>query len=244
MLDLVQTDFWKLRRKKIIWLMLFASLVMPFFATLLFGYLGKTDVEPLQFYKWSSFGYTLFIILPFVLGMLSAMLMQNEKQNDILKQLWIVPVNKVGFFLSKFLVLTMYSFLFMIINALASALFGVLSGYVSFSWESILYLIEKCIEIGLLTSFAMLPILAIAGMAKGYILPICSTLIYAFLGFILMGINEYLHPITSVAVIIMRNGDIPGVTFTQAINLPQAFLCICIWDIVAVLLMVISLRKK
>ena len=95
MLDLVQTDFWKLRRKKIIWLMLFASLVMPFFATLLFGYLGKTDVEPLQFYKWSSFGYTLFIILPFVLGMLSAMLMQNEKQNDILKQLWIVPVNKV-----------------------------------------------------------------------------------------------------------------------------------------------------
>lgn len=244
MLNLIQTEFLKLRRKKLIWFMSLAALVMPFFAMLYFGYLGKTDVPPIQFYKWSAFGYTLFIILPFVLGMLGTMLMHNEKQNDIQKQLWVIPVNKIGYLFSKFFVIIMYSVLFMLINAVASALFSVLSGSVAFSLGSILYLFEKCLEIGLLTSFAMLPILAIASMAKGYILPICITLIYAFLGFILMGINEYLHPLTSVAVIIMRNGDMPGVTFTQAINLPAAFLCIGIWDAVAVLLAVISLRKK
>lgn len=244
MLNLIQTEFLKLRRKKPVWLMLLAAFVMPFFAMLYFRYLGKTDVPPIQFYKWSVFGYTLFIILPFVLGMFCTMLMYNEKQNDILKQLWIVPVNKTGYFFSKFFVVMMYSILFMMINAIASALLSVLSGCVAFSWGSVLYLFERCLEIGLLTSFAMLPILAIAATSKGYILPICITLIYAFLGFILMVVNEYLHPVTSIAVIIMRNGDMPGVTFTQAINLPSAFLCICIWDIAAVLLAVISLRKK
>ncbi len=244
MLDLIQTEFLKLRRKRLIWLMLLATFIMPFFATLYFRYLGKTDVSPMDFFRWSAFGYTLFIILPFVLGMFCIMLMHNEKQNDILKQLWIVPVNKVGYFFSKFFVIMVYSILFMLINAIVSALFSVISGCVAYSLESILYLFEKCLEIGLLTSLAMLPILSIAAIAKGYILPICVTLIYAFSGFILMGINEYLHPLTSVAVIIMRNGDVPGVTFTQAINLPLAFLCICGWGVVSVLFAVISLKKK
>ena len=244
MLNLIQTEFLKLRRKNLIWLMLSAALVMPFFATLYFRYLGKSNVLPMEFYRWSAFGYTLFIILPFVLGVFCTMLMYNEKQNDILKQLWIVPVDKIGYFFSKFFVIMMYSILFMLINAVASAWFSVLSGCVVFSWGSILRLFEKCLEIGLLTSFALIPVLSIATMAKGYILPICITLIYVFLGFILMGINEYLHPLTSASVIIMRNGDMPGVIFTQAINLSAAFLCICIWDITTVLLAVISLRKK
>ena len=176
MLDLIQTEFLKLRRKKLIWLMLLAAFVMPFFATLYFRYLGKTDVPPMDFFRWSAFGYTLFIILPFVLGMFCTMLMHNEKQNDILKQLWIVPVNKVGYFFSKFFVIMVYSILFMLINAIASALFSVISGCVAYSLESILYLFERCLEIGLLTSLAMLPILSIAAIAKGYILPICDNL--------------------------------------------------------------------
>ena len=173
LLNLIQTEFLKLRRKNLIWLMLSVTLVMPFFATLYFRYLGKSNVLPMEFYRWSAFGYTLFIILPFVLGVFCTMLMYNEKQNDIIKQLWIVPVNKIGYFFSKFFVM-MYSILFMLINAVASALFSVFSGCVVFSWGSILSLLEKCLEVGLLTSFAMLPVLSIATMAKGYILPICN----------------------------------------------------------------------
>lgn len=244
MLNMIQTEFLKLRRKKLIWFMLPAALVMPFFAMLYFNYLGKTDMPPIQFYRWSAFGYTLFIILPFVLGILCTILIQNEKQNDIYKQLWIVPVNKIGYFFSKFFVIIMYSILFMLVNAIASALFSILSGCVAFSWESVLFLLVKCLEIGLLTSLAMLPILAIATAAKGYIFPICISLIYTFFGFFLMTVNEYLHPLNSAAVIIMGNTGMPGVTFTQAVNLPKAFLCICIWDVFAVLLAAVSVRKK
>ena len=41
-------------------------------------------------------------------------------------------------------------------------------------------------EISLLTAFAMLPVQAVAAAQKGYILPVCLTLVYTFLGFILL----------------------------------------------------------
>ena len=39
-------------------------------------------------------------------------------------------------------------------------------------------------------------VLAVAAAQKGYILPVCLTLIYTFLGFILLMVNMYLHPVS------------------------------------------------
>lgn len=244
MLRLIQTEFLKLRRRKLVWLMLLAALIMPFFALLYFKYFGETGVDPIQFYKWSALGYTLWIILPFVLGILCTILMYDENQYDMLKQLWIVPISKMGYFFSKFFVVLMYSICFMLITAVASVLFSVLPGYVAFEWGSVLYLLKKCLEIGFITAFAMLPILAIAASQKGYLLPICLALIYTFFGFFIISVNMYLHPLSSIAVIINRNRDIPGIVFTQAVNIPLAFLCIGVWGIVAVLFANISLGRR
>ncbi|WP_019639191.1 ABC transporter permease [Paenibacillus fonticola] len=244
MLRLIQIEFLKLRRRKFVWLMLLAALFMPFFALLYFKYVKELGGDPLQFYRWSAFGYTLWFILPVVLGTLCTMLMYEEKQHDMLKQLWIVPISKMGYFFSKFFLVLIYSICFMLITAVASVMFSVLPGYVEFDWGSVLYLLKKCLEIGVLTSFTMLPILALSASQKGYILPVSITLVYVFLGFILMTVNMYLHPLSSMAVIVMRNGDIPGLVFTQALNIPLAFLCICVWDIVAVLLANIALGRR
>ncbi len=103
MLKLIQTEFLKLRRRKLVWLMLLAALFMPIFALLYFKYVGETGGDPVQFYRWSAFGYTLWFILPVVLGTLCTMLMYDENQHDMLKQLWIVPISKMGYFFSKFL---------------------------------------------------------------------------------------------------------------------------------------------
>ena len=244
MLRLIQTEFLKLRRRKLVWLMLSSALFMPFFALLYFRYVKETGGDPIQFYRWSAFGYTLWFILPVVLGTLCTMLMYEENQHDMLKQLWIVPISKMEYFFSKFFVVLIYSICFMLITAAASVMFSVLPGFVTFEWGSVLYLLKKCLEIGIITSFVMLPIMAIAASQKGYILPVTITLVYVFLGFILMTVNMYLHPLPSMAVIVMRNGDIPGLVFTQAINIPLAFLCICVWNIVAVLLANIALGRR
>lgn len=244
MLKLIQIEFYKLRRKKLIWLMLLAAFVMPFFAFLYFHYMGQTGIDPKLFYKWSAFGYTLFIILPFILGMLCTMLMHDENRYDMLKQLWIVPVSKMGYFFSKFFVVLIYSVSFMGITALASVIFSVLPGYVVFEWGSILFLLEKCMEIAVLTAFAILPLLAIAASQKGYILPVCVTLIYVFAGFLITPVNTYLHPVSSILVIVLRSGDFPGLTPSQAANVPFAFLSICAWGLAAAALASITLNKR
>lgn len=242
MLKLIQTEFLKLRRRKFVWLMLLATLFMPFFALFYFQRMGETGIEPVQFYKWTAFSYTPWIILPVVLGILCTMLMYDENQYDMLKQLWIVPVNRMGYFFSKFVVVLFYSVLFMFITAGASILAGVLPGYIVGEWDSILYLLKKCIEISVLTAFAVLPILAVAASQKGYILPVCVTLIYTFLGFILLMVNMYLHPLSSVTAIVMR--DIPGVVLPQELNISAAFMCIAIWSIISTVLANTVLHKR
>ena len=82
MLKLIQVEFLKLRRRKFIWLMLLAALFMPLAAVFYFASVKGTGVEPIEFYKWTAFSYTPWIILPVVLGMLCTMLMYNENQYD------------------------------------------------------------------------------------------------------------------------------------------------------------------
>lgn len=243
MLKLVRIECCKLRRKKLIWGMLLFAFVMPFFAFLYFGYLGQTSIDPAIFYKWSAFGYTLFIILPFVLGLLGTMLMHDENRYDMPKQLWIVPVSKMGYFFSKFFIVMIYSVCFMLITAIASVLFSVIPGYVSFELSSILFLLERSIEIAILTAMAILPIMAISALQKGYIFPVCVTLIYVFAGFLITPVNSILHPLSCISVIIARNGAISGLTLPQ-VNIPFAFASICVWGIFSVLLANIKLNKR
>ena len=117
--------------------MLLVALFIPFFTLMYFNYFGEKGIDLMQFYKMSAFGYTIFIILPFILGILCTMLMHDENQNDMLKQLWIVPISKIGYFFSKFFVVLIYSVCFMLITAIASVMFSVLSGYVVFELKKL-----------------------------------------------------------------------------------------------------------
>lgn len=110
LLRLIQAEFLKLRRKKFIVLMLLSALFMPLLAVFYFRSADKTVIEPLQFYKWTTFSYTAWIILPVVLGLVSTMLMYDENQNDMLKQLWIIPISKTGYFLANLLLYCLIPF--------------------------------------------------------------------------------------------------------------------------------------
>lgn len=241
MLSLIQTEFLKLRRRKFIGVMLLAALLMPLVGIFYFSTSGGSEISPMQFYKWTAFSYTPWIILPLVLGMLCTMLMYDENQNDMLKQLWIVPVNRMGYFFSKFAVVMLYSICFMSITAISSILSGIVPRIIAFTSDSVSFLFIKCLEIGILTPFAMILVLAVAASQKGYILPVCVTIVYTFLGFILLMVNMYIHPLSSTTVIIMRNID--GVVMNEPIHIGKAFLCIGIWGAVSTVWARVALSK-
>lgn len=241
MLNLIQSEFLKLRRRKFIWLMLFAALFMPIMGLIYFGGTNPDEITPLKFYKWTALSYTQWIILPLVLGMLCTMLMYDENQNDMLKQLWIIPVSKMGYFFSKFAVVFMYAICFMLMVAVSSFLVGVISGLIVFTTESFSFLFIKCLESGVITPFAMIPVLAIAASQKGYILPVCVTILYTFLGFILLMVNMYIHPLSGATAILMQN--IKGVTLNEPVSIGKAVLCIGVWAGISTLWAEIMLRK-
>ena len=241
MLKLIRIEFLKLRHKRLIWVMLLAALVMPLISWGYFRNSFATDITPIAFYKWSMLGYTSWVILPVVLGVLCTLLMYDEKINDVLKQLWIVPVSRIGYFLGKFSVVLIYSVIFVTVDAGASVLIGVGSGTIPFTWDSVRYLLLKSLEIGILMSFGVLPILAVAAAQKGYIVPVCVTLVYTFAGFILLMINMYLCPLSAVTAIVIV--DIPGTSPDTVINIPAASSCIGVWAIGSVLYGCKALRK-
>ncbi|WIV11875.1 ABC transporter permease [Proteiniborus sp. MB09-C3] len=242
MLNLIQTEFLKLRRRKFIWLMLLASILMPLIGIFYFSASGTAEISPMKFYKWTAFSYTPWIILPIVLGMLCTMLMYDENQNDMLKQLWIIPISKMRYFFSKFAIVFFYSICFMLFASVGSILAGVLTEIISLTADSVLFLFIKCLEIGILVPFAMIPVLAVAASQKGYILPVCVTIVYTFLGFILLMINMYIHPLSSMTAILVRN--IQGVDLIAPIHLGKAFLCIGIWGIVSTVWANCMLKKR
>ena len=170
------------------------------------------------------------------------MLMYDENQNDMLKQLWIVPISKAEYFFGKFIIVLSYSICFMLLTAGLSVIFGMLPGYITFEWSSFCYLLKKCMEIAILTAFAIMPLLAVAAAGKSYIFPVCVTLVYTFLGFILLMVNMYLHPLSSMSAIVM--GDIPGVVLAQTLNIPAALICITIWCAGSVALAIFALGKR
>lgn len=240
MLEFVQVEFLKLRRKKL-WLLFLAALIMPLVGIFYFGTSGMTDVTPVQFYKWTAFSFTTWLILPVVLGILCTMLMYDENHNDMLKQLWIIPVSKMGYFFSKFLIVLLFSVCFMLIETLCSVMAGVIPGIIAFTHESFSFLIYKCLEAGFLMPFAMFPVLAAAASRKGYVLPVCLSIVYAFTGFIFLMINMYIHPLSSAVAVLIRN--IEGVALDEPVSIGKAFLCIGVWAAASTVFAKITLSR-
>ncbi len=244
MLKLIEIEFLKLKRRKMVWLMLFVAFLMPVMMFLYVKALKKSEVQPALFFRWSALGFPGGLFLPIILGIFCTMIMYNENQNDMLKQLWIVPISRMQYFISKFCLVMFYSISFMVLTCIATLISGKLSGSVSLGSNDILFLIHKCIEYGVFTVLAMLPILAIAASQKGYILPACLTVLYVLAYFIFGYGNSFIHPLSSINVICLRNNDIPGVRLVHVSDIKYALLSLFVWDVASLVLANNSLKRR
>ncbi len=241
MLNLIKAELIKLKRKRIVWFMMSASLIMPILAVI---YFHNTDMSnnAVKYFKWTIFSYNLWIILPILLGIFSTMLVNVEHEYGIFKELWTIPVGKFKLLLSKFATVLIYSLIFMLLSVFLTVVFGIGFLKISIGYQMYLFLIRKCFEISLLVSVSMIPILSVAFLQGKYILPVCFTIIYAFSGFILLMVNMHVHPLSSVTVIVLR--DVSGVILPQEINIINALACIGIWVIGFIMLSGVMLKRR
>lgn len=198
---MVMVELQKWKRSKMVWGILALTLLLGIFAIDRACSISRNST------MMDSFGdlYTLAfknltsMFLPIVLGMFSTTLFFDEQKNDTLKSLLIIPVSKLKLYITKVAVVILMSLglcLLIFVFCVAGALIA--GDFPDFNVETLLEALFLFCTGGVLIPIAMLPIVFLATVSKGYTLPIAAILIYLAAVVVapaqLMGI----HPLASV----------------------------------------------
>ena len=119
------------------------------------------------------------LFLPIVLSMFATTLFFDEQKNDTLKGLLIIPISKTQLYFSKIAVVIFMSLALCLLTFcnLYSWRLSFQGGFTDLNTETILQA-GLFFTGGVLVPLAMLPVIFLATLAKGYVLPIGAALLY------------------------------------------------------------------
>ena len=131
------------------------------------------DLYTLAFKNMSS------LFLPIVLGMFATTLFFDEHKNDTMKELLIIPITKAQLYFSKVAVVILMSVGLCLITFLLCVVGGLIAGgFPDLNAQTLMDAGLLYLAGGILIPIAMLPIVFLSTLSKGYILPIGATLLY------------------------------------------------------------------
>ena len=182
MLKLIKCEFLKLKRKPLVFISLLLSVFMPL-AYAFFLADVNTDVDAVNGVMSSLFQLSAYLFLMPLLVILASNLLFEELDNDTLKNLVTIPVNRTKLVLSKMLVLLLFAVGFMAVGGLVNLAVLLFQG-----WEPVgfLTLFGVGIEEGLIMWVGALPcILLVILLNKNYIVSVVITFFYTIANYIL-----------------------------------------------------------
>ena len=192
MLKLVYCEFLKLKRKKFIFLTIFAAALFPIPMT---TFAAKSNLG----FDWlylniGVFGY--FLLLPTVLGILGAILFFSEKTNGTQKNSNTIPISTAALITAKVITILIFSIIYSLATNAATLIGGLIIG----SADHILYRLLLGVLIGVMVAVSILPVIAIECLSKkGYIFSIILSFIYASASFaIVFAMSNVLSPLSAV----------------------------------------------
>lgn len=197
---IIQTEIWKLKRKKFVWVV--------FALTTLLAVLAIERACSISRYSsfMDSFGdlYTLAfknlvtIFMPIVLGMFTTVLFFDEHKNDTMKEILIIPVTKFQLYFSKIITMFLLSLSLCFYTYILTVLGGLIAGnFPDFNIVTLRQAFVLFAEGAVLVPLAILPIVFLALLGKGYILPIGAVLLYLLPVIILPVHLMGIHPLAS-----------------------------------------------
>lgn len=220
----------KLRRSNIIWLAVFAT-VMVALIVFLGGqevYDGSRNIDHPGWYMTMMQVWATFFVLPAVIALLGSYMICREEQDDTIKSLRLIPINEVKLTAAK-----------MIVTFLFSVLIYLLLFAITFSVEAMLHFTDLPVKmvLGFLKAyfldgvgifFAISPTVALASyMKKSYWLGLVITEIFSFSGIFMSMSNtaKAFYPITAVYTI---SGYYDASTSQVILSSISLLLCGCI----------------
>lgn len=189
MLKLIKCEFLKLKRKPLVFIFLLLSVFMPL-AYAVFLADVNTDVDAVNGVMSSLFQFSAYLLLMPILVILASNLLFEELDNDTLKNLVTVPVNRMKLVLSKMLLLLFFAIGFMAVGGLVNLVILLLQG-----WKPVGFwtLFVVGIEEGLIMWVGALPcILLVVLLNKNYIVSVVITFFYTITNYILTNNDSFL----------------------------------------------------
>ena len=202
MINLIQTEFSKLKRQKTIFII--TGVLLLFWADMTFWNFHVPQKSFEDFYmKYSSY---LAMLLPFLLGLLFIKIYHAEYQNDFLKELLQIPVSMNQLFYAKILFSFLAAVIIMLLNCLLIVVSAVICRSTDIGVYQILMLIRFFLLIALAMPFTMFPVFLVTALVSGNTI-FSSTVcfIYSLSGII--GISQLAgtHPLSSMLNILFGN---------------------------------------
>lgn len=195
LLRLIKCEFWKLKRKKFVFLTTVAAILFPI---PMIGLAAKSNLG----FDWlylniGVFGY--FLLLPTVLGILGAILFFMEKDNGTQKNIDTIPISTDSLIFAKVIVLLIFSIIYSLATNGATIIGGLIIGGVG-EITNIPYRLFIGIIISFMIAISILPIISVECICKkGYVFAIILSFIYSSVSFaIVFAMSNVLSPLSAV----------------------------------------------
>ncbi len=190
MLKLIQCEFWKLKRKRFVLLVVLAAFLFPLPVTAVAmtpRIMGRYDTKAEIFDALFSFimGYGVLLLLPCVIGVLATMLFFMERDNDTFKSLRTIPVTSTQMVLTKIIVLFLMGILFSLASILCGSVVAEVGG--------LAYKLLASVMLGIFITAGTLPLVVlVVFFSRTYIFSILLCVFYSVLSLTLEGLYSIL----------------------------------------------------
>lgn len=189
MAKLIRCEFCKCRRKPLVWISMLLSACIPL-AYAFFLADASTDVDAVNGMMSSLFQLSAYLLLMPLLVILASNLLFEELDNDTLKNLAVIPVNRTKLVLAKMVVLLLFAVGFMAAGGLVNLAVLRIQG-----WEPVGFwkLFAVGIAEGLIMWVGALPcIVLVVLLNKNYIISVVITFFYTIANYILSMNDRFL----------------------------------------------------
>ena len=179
MLKLVMCEFRKLRRRPLLILATLASILLPIPVSILTARTG----QGYDFLYKTVINIGHFVLLIPVLCIIASLLFFEERDNQTLRLLAIIPVSFSGLAWAKMIVLLIVSVSYSVFAYIATVIGAALGGM---PVENPLGKLFLCFVMGIMTWVAIFPcVTVLVTLSKNYIFSVLFSFLYAIIGFIL-----------------------------------------------------------
>ncbi|SDG36730.1 bacitracin transport system permease protein [Fontibacillus panacisegetis] len=196
----------KIRRSNIVWLAVFATVMV---AVIVFlgeqdVYDGSRNIDNAGWYMTMTQPWATFFVLPAVIALLGSYMICREEQEDTIKSLRLIPINEEKLTAAKMIITFVFSILIYLLLFAITFLVEAILHFSDLSVEMVLGFLKAYFLDGVGIFLAISPIIALVShMKKSYWLALVITEMYSFSG-LFMSMSNFLkafYPITAVFTI-------------------------------------------